>query len=351
MSVSTDPALRPNKGFHPVLEGTSRYLFIDACMQAWPDADFANAHRHGVTAYAVTAVHPHSSLERALREVMFWDIVARQNQNLLVATTAADIRGAKRDGRAAIIVAAQDGDWIGLELHRVEALYQLGLRMMLPVYNATNQIGAGCLDHDSGLTRFGEAVVDECDRLGLLLDGSHVGKRTTLDIMSRTKGPFVFSHSNAKAIVDNPRNVDDEQIRACVATGGVIGLAPFGPFTIKKGTREWPSMNDFIDHIDHVAQLTGTTDHIGIGTDMSLGTYPYHDKDPWPQPAYASAVGVYAEAVSGDVRSPKRALRDFNTYPQVIDFAEALRGRGYSESDVEKILGGNFLRVFETVWR
>jgi membrane dipeptidase len=351
MTVTSAPVLRPNKGFHPILDGTNPYLFIDACMQAWPDADFANAHRHGVTAYAVTAVHPHSSLETALREVMFWDLIARQNANLLVAMAAEDIRGAKRDGRAAIIVAAQDGDWIGLELHRVEALYRLGLRMMLPVYNATNQIGAGCLDHDTGLTRFGEALVDECDRLGLLLDGSHVGKRTTLDIMARTKGPFVFSHSNAKAVVDNPRNVDDEQIRACVATGGVIGLAPFGPFTIKKGSREWPSMADFIDHIDHVAQLCGSTDHIGIGTDMSLGTYPYHDKDPWPQPAYASAVGVYADAVSGDVRSPKRALRDFNSYPQVVGFAEALKGRGYSETDIEKILGGNFLRVFEKVWR
>ena len=351
MSLATDPALRPNKGFHPLLEGPDPFVFIDACMQAWPDADFANAHRHGVTAYAVTAIHPHSSLETALREVMFWDLIARQNRNLLIATKPEDILRAKRDGRAAIIIAAQDGDWMGLQLHRVEALYRLGLRMMLPVYNATNQIGSGCLDHDQGLTRFGETLVDECDRLGLLLDGSHVGKRTTLEMMARTKRPLVFSHSNAKAIVDNPRNIDDEQIRACVATGGVIGLAPFGPFTLKEGSREWPSMKDFIDHVDHVAQLTGSTDHIGIGTDMSLGTYPYHDKDPWPQPEYASAIGVYAEAVSGDVRSPKRALCDFNSYPQVVGFAEALRARGYSGTDVEKILGGNFLRVFERVWR
>ena len=346
------PALRPNKGFHPVLERDNPYLFIDACMQAWPDADYANAHRHGVAAYAVTAVHPHASLEGAIESLMFWHLIARKHANLLVATSADDIRMARRDGKAAIIIAAQDGDWIGLQVHRIEAAYRLGLRILLPVYNASNHIGGGCLDrNDYGLTRFGEMVVDECDRLGLLLDGSHVGKRATLDMMERTSRPFVFTHSNVKGIVDNPRNIDDEQIKACAATQGVVGLAPFGPFTMKKGSREWPSMSDFIEHIDHVAQLTSSTDHIGIGTDMSLGTYPYHEKDPWGEPAYASAIGEYADAVSGDVRSPKRALRDFNSYPQVVAFAEALQARNYTETDVQKILGGNLLRVFEQVWK
>lgn len=348
---AADPALRPNKGFHPFLERDHPYLFIDACMQAWPDADYANAHRHGVTAYAVTALHPHISMETAVEALMFWHLVARKHANLLVAHAAADIRAAKRDGKAAIIIAAQDGDWIGLKLHRLEAAYRLGLRILLPVYNASNHIGGGCLDHDTGLTRFGESVVDECDRLGLLLDGSHVAKRTTLDMMARTTRPFVFTHSNVKRLVDNPRNIDDEQIKACVATGGVIGLAPFGPFTYKKGSKQWPSMSDFIEHIDHVAQLTGSTDHIGIGTDMSLGTYPYHEPEPWGEPAYASAIGEYAAAVSGDVRSPKRALRDFNCYPQVVAFAAALGTRGYTDADIHKILGGNFLRVFEQVWK
>ena len=345
-------ALRPNKGFHPFLERESPFLFIDACMQAWPDADYANAHRHGVAAYGVTAIHPHATFETAIEAVMFWHLVARKYPNLVVATSAADIRRARLEARAAIIIAAQDGDWIGLKLHRVEAAHRLGLRIMLPAYNASNQICGGCLDRgDHGLTHFGETVVDECDRLGLLLDGSHVGKRATLEIMARTQRPFVFTHSNVKAIVDNPRNIDDEQIKACVGTGGVIGLAPFGPFTMKAGRGEWPSMDDFIEHLDHVAQLTGSADHIGIGTDMSLGTYPYHEADPWGEPAYASAIGEYAQAVSGDVRSPKRALRDFNCYPQVVDFAARLQQRGYSASDVEKILGGNFLRVFEQVWR
>ncbi len=343
--------LRPNKGFHPILETEQPYLFIDACMQAWPDADYANAHRHGVAGYGVTAIMPHSSLEVALRGTMFWHLIAREHPKLSVATSAEVIRSAKRDGGAAIIIAAQDGDWIGRDLHRVEAFYRLGLRIMLPAYNASNQICGGCLDHDIGLSRFGESVVDESARVGLLLDGSHVGRRSTLEIMARSSQPFVFTHSNVNAIVENPRNITDEQIKACAATGGVIGLAPFGPFTLKRGHREWPSTSEFVDHIDHVAQLVGSTDHIGIGTDMSLGTYPDHVIDPWGEPAYASSLGEYAQSVTGDVRSPKRALSDFNSYPQVLNLAETMLARGHGETDVHKILGGNFLRVFERVWK
>jgi membrane dipeptidase len=344
--------LRPNKGFHPILEQRQPYLFIDACMQVWPDADFANAHRHGVGAYGVTAILPHSSLASAMRSVMFWHLVTREHPNLVIAATASDIVGARDAGKAAIIIAAQDGDWIGRDVHRLEAFYRLGLRLMLPAYNATNLICGGCLDRsDHGLTRLGERVVDECARLGLLLDGSHVGRRATLEIMARSGQPFVFSHSNVKGIVDNPRNIDDEQIKACAATGGVIGLAPFGPFTLKKGRREWPSTKDFMEHIDHVTQLTGSTDHIGIGTDMSLGTYPDHEVDPWGAPAYASSLGEYAAAVTGDVRSPKRALSDFNSYPQVLNLAETMLSRRYTETDVHKILGQNFVRVFEQVWK
>jgi membrane dipeptidase len=351
MTPTSATELRPNKGFHPILETEQPYLFIDACMQLWPDADFASAHRHGVTAYGVTAILPYSSLETALRSVMFCHLVARQHANVLVAQSADDIRGAKKDDRAAIIVAAQDGDWIGRDLSRIEAFYRLGLRIMLPAYNASNLICGGCVDHDIGLTRFGESVVDECVRIGLLLDGSHVGRRSTLEIMARSDRPFVFTHSNVNAIVENPRNITDEQIKACVATRGVIGLAPFGPFTLKSGRREWPSTADFMEHIDHVAQLAGSTDHIGIGTDMSLGTYPDHEKDPWGEPAYPSTLGDYGDAVTADVRSPKRALSDFNSYPQVLNLAEALLGHGYKDADVHKILGGNFLRVFDQVWK
>ncbi|MGH2585193.1 MAG: dipeptidase [Dehalococcoidia bacterium] len=362
-TIAADPVERPNKGFHPVLDEPIPYLFVDGCMQAWRDADYANAHRHGVTAYGVTAILPRTSevdigrtsdstLERAIDDVMFFHLVAHRFPNVLVATTAADIRRARQEDRAALFLCAQDGDWLGRQLHRIEALYRLGLRVMLPVYNASNQIGAGCLDReDSGLTRFGEFVVDECNRLGLLLDGSHVGRRTTLDMMERSSRPVVFTHANVDALCPSPRNVTDDQIRACVATDGVIGVANFGPFLLKEGHNEQPTVDDLIEHIDYLAQMTGSTHHIGIGTDMSLGTYPLHAPEPWGTPAYTPAGSDYARLITNDARSPRRALRDFNCYPQVMTFVERLLSRGYQSEDVHKILGGNFLRVFEQVWR
>ncbi len=340
-----------NKGFHPVLETDHPYIFIDSCMQIWPDADFSNAHRHGVTAYAVTCWRPHADVAEALEDGMFWHLIARRYPNILLVDKAEDIRRAKREGKAALILAAQGGDFIGNKLHRIEAFHRLGLRMMLPAYNRTNLICDGALDRtQGGLTRFGELVVDECNRVGILLDCTHVGKRSTLEIIERSIYPCVFSHSNPSALVPNPRNIDDEQIKACVAKGGMIGLAPWGPLVMRPGTTHWPTVEEFIEMIDYVVQLTGKTDHIGIGTDMSLGTYPDHEHDPWGEPEYLPVAEEYGKYITADVRSPMRAVNGFSRYADVISFAEKLLQRGYNDEDVRKILGENYLRIFTQVW-
>lgn len=353
-SISAEvTALRPDKGVHPILEQDHEYIFIDACMQAWPDADYGNSHRHGVTAYGVTAFRPHDGVEDALEGLMFWHLIAQKYPNTLVARSAADVRRAKAEQRVALVLSAQGGEWIGNKLHRIEAFARLGLRVMLPSYNTTNLICGGCLDGvDGGLTKFGELVVEECNRVGILLDATHIGRRSSLEMIDRSSQPVVFTHSNPSALVPNPRNIDDEQIRNCATRGGVIGLAPWGPLVLKPGTTAWPTMDDFIDHIDHVADLTGSTDHIGIGTDMSIGTYPDHSHDPWGDAVtFAGVTGEYERHLSSDVRSPGRALRDFNSYAQVGKFAERLLERGYSSQDVHKFLGENFLRVYEQVWK
>ena len=109
-------------------------------------------------------------------------------------------------------------------------------------------------------------------------------------------------------------------------------------------------MNDFIDHVDHVVQLTGTMASVGIGTDMSLGTYEVHPPDPWPQPDYPDIGARYARHVSGDRRSPKRALADFNSYAHLPRLVDALQARGYDDDAVRALLGGNLLGLFRRVW-
>jgi membrane dipeptidase len=339
------------KSTHTILQEDHPYIYVDSCMQMWPDADFDVAHRHGVTAYAVTTWNPHADAAGALEGLMYWHWVARTYPNLPIVRTVEDIHRAKREGKAGLLLAAQDGDWIGLELHRIQAFHELGLRMMLLAYNATNQLCDGCLDRTGGgLTRFGQNVVDECNRVGIVLDCSHTGKRATLEIMSRSAHPCVFSHSNPSALVPNPRNIDDDQIRACASRRGVIGLVAWGPLVMRPGTTHWPTVDEFIDLLDHVAQLTGSTDHLGISTDMSIGTYPDHEVDPWGMPDFPNITEQYDRHVTADIRSPMRNLDGFSDYAEIVSVADRLLARGFSEADVRKILGENFLRVFREVW-
>lgn len=338
-------------GIHSVLEQNHPYIFIDSCMQIWPDAQLDIAHRHGVTAYGVTAWDPHASAAAALEGVMYWHWAARQYPNLVLVETTDDIRRAKREGKAGLLLAAQDGDWIGHELHRVQAFQQAGLRIMLLAYNANNQLCDGCLDRtDGGLSRLGELVVDECNRVGIVLDCTHTGRRATLEILERSDKPCVYTHSNPTAISPNPRNIDEEQILACASRGGVIGLVSWGPLVMRPNTTHRPTLDEFIDMIDYVAQKTGSSDHIGIGTDMSLGTYPDHESDPWGSPDYPNITEQYDRHVTDDIRSHRRNVDGFSDYAEIVNVAERLLARGYSDTDVRKFLGENFLRVFDSVW-
>ena len=140
-------------------------------------------------------------------------------------TSAEDIVNAKKNKKTGLWLASQCGDFIDYKLHRIEALYRLGLRMLILAYSATNKLCAGCLDRtDNGLTEFGRLVVEECNRIGLLLDCSHIGRLSSLEIIEHSRHPVVFSHSCTKALADNPRNIDDEQIKSCAAKGGIISM-------------------------------------------------------------------------------------------------------------------------------
>jgi membrane dipeptidase len=334
------------------LEHERRFLFIDSCVQIWPDADFEKAHRHGASAYAVTAWRPFATTVEALDAAVEWHRIARTHEHLSVALEPGDVRKAHQRGDATLLLAAQGGEFLGGSVRRIEAFYRMGLRMMLPAYNRNNRICGGCLDrHDPGLTAFGRRVVEESNRVGLLLDATHVAKRSSLEMIDHSSDPLVFSHSNPRAVIDNPRNIDDDQILACAGRGGVIGLVPWGPLVMKPERPGWPTLSDFLDHLDHVADLLGGVDQVGLGTDMSLGTYPRHEHDPWGAPDYADVAGAYGRAVTDDVRSPKRALADFNAYADVDRFVEAARGRGYETEQIAGILGENYLRLFERVWK
>lgn len=339
------------KSVHSTLQVDHPYIYVDPCMQMWPDADFHLAHRHGVTTYAVTAWDPHADAATALKGLMYWHGIAREHDGLEVVRTTSDIPRLKREGRAGLLLAAQDGDWVGYELSRLQAFQDAGLRMMLLAYNANNQLAGGCLDRtDGGLSRLGQRVVEECNRVGIVLDLSHTGRRSALEIVDRSAHPCIYSHSNADALVPSPRNVTDEQIQACTARGGVIGLVSWGPLVMKPGTTHRPTLDEFIEHVDYVVQMTGSARHVAIGTDMSIGTYPLHEHDPFGAPDYPDFTEQYNEHVTSDIRSPERNVDGYSDYAEIVGVAARLRERGYSEDDVHDILGRNLLRVFEEVF-
>lgn len=339
------------KSVHTVLERDPPFLYVDPCMQVWPDADFHLMHRHGVTAYGVTAWDPHADIQAATDGLMYWHGIVREHPNLTIIRTVEDIRQAKAEGKAGLLLAAQDGDWIGYDLGRIQAMADLGLRMMLLVYNANNQLAGGSLDRvDGGLSRLGIRVVEECNRVGIVLDCSHTAKRSSLEIMERSAHPCVFSHSNPAAISPNPRNIDDEQIRSCISGNGVIALVSWGPLCMRPGTTHRPTLEEFFRIIDHVADMAGNVDHVALSTDMSIGTYPDHVHDPFGAPEYPDITAQYDRHVTADFRSPMRQVEGFGDYADIVQVAEGLSEWGFSDEEVRKILAENFLRVCHEVW-
>ena len=220
--------------------------------------------------------------------------------------------------------------------------HDLGVRQMVFAYNLNNAAGGGCHDEDTGLTDFGRAVIAEMNRLGMFVDCSHTGYRTTMEAMECSEAPVIFSHSNPRALKDHQRNIRDDQARACAATGGVVGVNGIGLFL---GDDDISSAA-MVRHILYYIDLIGP-DHIGIGIDY------FHDTSGDPG----------ADADGDDFNATLGRNADFwppSQYPggavrcaapsQLIEIAGELLDKGVPSDDVEGILGSNFRRVAEQVW-
>jgi membrane dipeptidase len=244
---------------------------------------------------------------------------------------AADILDAERDGKLAISFHLQGTNALGNAIDSVGAFRRLGITHMLLAYNSRNFAADGCAERtDAGLSRFGIAVVREMNRVGILVDGSHTGYRSSMDAIEVSAKPFIFSHANAYGVFPHYRNVRDDQIKACAQTGGVIGVNGVGAFLSKTGDA---SAEIIANHIDHMVSLVGPG-HVGFGLDFITEAAKFASMvdevdDQWP---------------SNDGARPRF---DHFAPPEIIESVTGwLCQRGYSDSDISGILGGNFLRVF-----
>jgi len=260
----------------------------------------------------------------------------RASDGYELVTSVEQVRAAKKAGRMAVTFDLEGMNCLDGSLDMVEMYYDLGVRQMLFAYNKNNLAGGGCHDGDVGLTQFGRDVVGEMNRLGMVVDVSHCSHRTSMEAMELSAAPCIFSHSNPRALRDHERNIRDDQAKACAATGGVVGVVGIGIFLGDNDTRT----ATLADHVDHLVDLIGPR-HVGIGLDYAfegedgddLAAITAAARDYWPEHQY------HYDRV--DCVRPA----------QIVDLAEELLRRQYAEKDVAGILGGNFMRVAEAVWK
>jgi len=260
--------------------------------------------------------------------------VDRHPDKYAMVLDAASIRAAKAQGRTAVALDVEGAFAIGEQLSLIPFLYDIGVRWMLMVYNRANLAGSGCHDErDSGLTPLGRSIVQEMDRVGLIKCCSHTGYKTARDVFEMSTRPTIFSHSNPRALRDHPRNIPDDLIDACARSGGVVCINGVGIFL---GNNDI-SVSTFVNHVDYIAQRIGP-DHVGLGLD-------YVFDQAGMDASLADAVHIWPE---GFGYGPGIRFMPPEELPRVTE--ELLR-RGYADSAIRGILGGNLLRVAEAVWK
>jgi membrane dipeptidase len=310
-----------------------------ACMPLRPKDEsllpqLARHRSAGVTVVALNVTydaHPFETGILMLASFRHW--IERHGESYMLVESVRDIEKAKAAGKLGVFFDIEGGRAVEPHIGLVEIYYRLGVRWMLLAYNKNNRLGGGCQDEDGGLTAYGRAVVDEMERVGMVVCCSHTGYRTAKDVMEHARNPVIFSHSNARAVHDHERNVPDDLLRACAATGGVVNLNGIGMFLGRNDN----ATEALVRHIDHVVRLVGPR-HVGLGLDYVFDRGEIDDlvrdrPDLFPPEKGYAAGGAMVE--------PER----------IPELVETLLTAGYREEDVRGLLGENNLRVARQVWR
>lgn len=255
---------------------------------------------------------------------------------------AEDIESAKKEGKVAISLGSQntrpiEAGYPGYAC--VDILYKLGVKMMGLTHNDQNLVAAGCAERtDSGLTNYGVGLIEKMNELGMLVDLAHTGKRSCQEAIEVSKDPVIFSHASPLAVTPNPRNHTDEEIKAMAEKGGVFcpTALSFTSF-VKEGVQ--PSVEDYFTHIDYLVKLVGV-DYIGVGSDLDEG----RPRD--PRTYVTRWATVHIPPFRGYDLIYMKKLSVLEDLPNI---ARGLVVRGYSDQEIQKILGGNLLRLIKRV--
>lgn len=308
--------------------------------ETFTSADLQHYRDSGINAVniAVGLGGPEAFLN-TLEFVAQWDgFLAHHSETMKRIDSAADIDAARAAGKIGVIVGLQNSEHFR-KPDDVDMFYSLGQRVSQLTYNARNMIGNGSTERrDDGLSDFGVAIVERMNKVGMCVDVSHCGDRTTLDAFEVSKKTVLITHSNCRAITGHVRCKTDEAIRKMAAQGGVMGITGVRMF-VKKD--EPTTVESVLDHYDHVRKLVGP-EFLGVGSDIDLFGY---DAMPANERAalHAGYKASYAFRDKDDIEGLDHPRRMFN-------LTEGLIRRGYSDAEIHGILGGNFRRVLPNIW-
>lgn len=326
----------------------SEAIVIDACNPSnWDDPGvFQNLHEGGVTAINATIAVYENFLQEIAGITKWPDRFRTNSEHIIPIRSATDIRKAKIENRSGIILGWQNSTPIENELGRLELFHTLGVRIMQLTYNERNLLGTGCYEaRDGGLSFFGREAVKEMNRLKILIDLSHVGDQTVIDTIEQSDQPVAFTHAGARSHYQHPRNHPDTALKLVAEKGGVVGTNAFPLFL---PCQNHCTLDNYLDSLEVLIEKTGI-DHVGLGIDFTYGhTKEFFD---WLEKIQGTHTRSKEEKERASLNNfPFSKVKNLESATDIINIARGLADRGYSEVDIKKILGENFLRLFEEVW-
>jgi membrane dipeptidase len=278
---------------------------------------------------------PELALRRALDMIAALFMEIEESSEIVLCKTVDDIRRAKNSGKIGFILGMEGAEPLGRDISLLRIFYALGLRVLGLTHALRNYaadpapIGITKTSQTSGLSDFGLQVVQEANKLGMVIDVSHLNDPGFWDVLENSTAPVIASHSNSRAVFNHPRGLSDDQIRAVAQKGGVIGINACA--TLVSVEKE-ASIGHLLDHLDHIVKIGGI-ESVGLGPDFCDYVWKYASESERARLPHVGPV----RGLSGD--------------PDIPYLIKAMYGRGYSHQEIELIAGKNFLRVFETVWK
>jgi len=321
-------------------------IVIDAVCPLLQDPVHLELYKKGGATAVAPTVGGSEGAAATFRTLGRWLRMIEDRDDLTLIRSAADVEQAKADGKLGIVLHFQGTEPLEDSLDLVDAYKALGVGIIQLAYNVKNRVGDGCEERtDAGLSRFGVKLIERMNKAKVIVDCSHTGYHTTMDAIEVSQVPVVISHANPRAVHETPRNVRDEQIQAIAKTGGLVGAVGYPAFVSKKPKA---TMDEFIDHIAYMVDLVGS-DHVALGIDYFLGQDPIAE--------LSAACKLYDQLIATGAWSPASYPPPPYTYPEGIEtpegfpnLTEGLLRRKFSETDIKKILGGNWVRVYQQVW-